>query len=78
MNIEQIARECGLQVDRYQISHLVTIEQLQKFANAILEEAAKECDAKERKKWELLYDGGKLEGVGPLDCAAAIRAKKVT
>ena len=39
-----------------------------------LEEAARVCDGKERRKWEIITGGGKLEGFGPLDCAAAVRA----
>jgi hypothetical protein len=39
-----------------------------------LEAAAKACDNKERRKWEILTQGGQFEGTGPLDCAAAIRS----
>lgn len=41
-----------------------------------LQEAAQCCDRIERKKWETLRDGGKLEGIGPRDCATAIREMK--
>ena len=36
---------------------------------------AKLCDGIERHKWEILTKGGKLEGLSPIDCAAAIRAR---
>ena len=39
------------------------------------EACAKVCDEIERHKWEILTKGGKLEGLSPIDCAAAIRAR---
>jgi hypothetical protein len=39
------------------------------------EEAAKCCEDKERRKWEILTVGRPMEGIGPLDCAHAIRER---
>ena len=39
------------------------------------EACAKVCDEIERHKWEILIQGGKLDGLSPRDCAAAIRAR---
>ena len=43
-----------------------------------LEEAAGICEGIERKKWETLRDGGKLTGIGPMDCASSIRERAET
>lgn len=87
MNIEQLAREAGWSgiysrwtsaTTRELLTVPVEREQIERFAAlvraAALEEAAKVCDGKERRKWEIMFHGGSLEGIGPLDCAAAIRA----
>jgi hypothetical protein len=54
-------------------------EQMRAYAlAAVLEEreaCAKVCDDKERRKWEIFAHGGQVEGIGPLDCAAAIRSR---
>lgn len=60
MNIEQIARECGL----YDDDQEPLTEYLQQFANAILEEAAKRCD-----------EEATCEGIAQR-CAEAIRRMK--
>lgn len=39
------------------------------------EACARVCEEIERKKWAVLKDGGSMVGVGPMDCAAAIRAR---
>ena len=39
------------------------------------EACAKVCEQIERRKWEILTQGGKLEGLSPRDCAATIRAR---
>ena len=44
-------------------------------AAAEREACAKVCDGIERRKWEIVTQGGKLEGLSPRDCAAAIRAR---
>lgn len=65
MNIEQIARECWGLSDEDEIN----MHSINKFANAILEEAAKECEEIDNssyphtRKW-------------PSDCAEAIRKLK--
>ena len=41
-----------------------------------IERCAEVCDSLERKKWETVRDGGKLDGFSAKDCAAAIRAMK--
>ena len=82
MNIEQLATEAGLVYgDGWHSDNGadgVDPQYLERFAAlvraAALEEAAKVCDGKERRKWEIMFHGGSLEGIGPLDCAAAIRA----
>ena len=54
-----------------------TAEQLRAYAAAAVaqerERCARVCEDKERRKWEIILGGGRLEGFGPLDCAAAIR-----
>ena len=54
-------------------------ESLQRFAALISaherEACAKVCDEIERHKWEIFIQGGKLDGLSPRDCAAAIRAR---
>ena len=39
------------------------------------EACAKLCEDIERRKWEMLVNGGKIEKVGAKDCAEAIRAR---
>lgn len=87
MNIEQMAREAGLERDGTRwfsdsgdplAAQDVEHAALERFAALVraqaLEDAARVCDDKERRKWEILTGGGKLTGFGPLDCAFAIRA----
>lgn len=56
-----------------------TSDSLSKFAAFVAaqerEECAKECDKIERRKWEVLHNGGAMSAVGARDCAAAIRAR---
>ena len=76
--IEELARECGADIGVVTGSIRFNKEiDLHKFANAILELAARECENKERRKWEILQNSGQIEGIGPLDCAEAIRKIKV-
>ena len=56
-----------------------SVAQMYEFAKqAVLAEreaCAKVCEDKERRKWAIIMERGSLEGFGPLDCAAAIRAR---
>lgn len=63
--IEELARECGAWTDAGALIADVRNDRLIKFANAILELAAKECDAE-----------ATIEGIAQR-CAAAIRKLKV-
>ena len=44
-------------------------------AAAEREECATVCDEVEKRKWLTVQNGGRLDGVGARDCAAAIRAR---
>jgi hypothetical protein len=90
MTTEELARQAGASAwdfgkDRngkflVSVDGVGITEELERFAALVreqaLEDAAKVCDGKERRKWEILTVGGTLEGFGPLDCAHAIRALK--
>ena len=39
------------------------------------EACAKVCDGIERRKWEIVTQGGQMDGIMPRDCAVAIRAR---
>ena len=47
-------------------------------AAAEREECAVLCDDLERKKWQMLKQGGRLSGFGAVDCAVAIRNRSRT
>ena len=68
----------GIAITKTEEEALFTADQLLAYALEIwrmaMEAAATTCDDKERRKWEILRGGGQLEGIGPLDCAAAIRS----
>ena len=86
MNIEALAREAGMagmsmsgSVQSWGAGVVVPRHLLERFAAVVLEEAAKVCDDKERRKLSIFLlniNGASTEGTGPLDCAAAIRALK--
>ena len=48
------------------------------FAAAEREACAQECDKIERRKWDILMNGGAMSAIGARDCAAAIRARSNT
>ena len=48
---------------------------LKRLVAAEREACAKVCEDIERRKWETLINGGKIDKVGAKDCAAAIRAR---
>ena len=48
---------------------------LQKLIADENEVCAKICDEIEKRKWLTVQNGGKLDGIGARDCAAAIRAR---
>lgn len=68
MTVEQLIAE----VMRVQIAAAELIKQ--EVANE-REACAKACDDIERRKWEIMTQGGKLEGLSPRDCSQAIRAR---
>ncbi len=42
------------------------------------EACAKECDKIEKRKWDMVMNGGAMQGIGARDCAIAIRARSET
>ena len=81
--IIRMAREAGMDIDDEAsgFGAIITAEplDLERFAALVAaherEACAKVCDEIERHKWEILTQGGKLEGLSPRDCAAAIRVR---
>jgi hypothetical protein len=80
--VEQWAKSAGFDVDGEfdgQTQWICSDVQLQALCRLAMqhaaEEAAKCCEDKERRKWEILTVGRPIEGIGPLDCAHAIRER---
>ena len=83
--VERLAREAGMLTNGGAQGpsslvftagfHGVSLGQLERLIALVAGECANLCYDKERRKWEILTGGGRLEGFGPLDCAAAIRER---
>ena len=82
-DILRVAIQCDMKIGQHWNRKRMNTSGMRAFARAIerevrkqvLEDAAKACDAIERRKWLALRDGGVID-TGPLACAAAIRALK--
>lgn len=73
-NTIRLAMNC-YQIGRMEVVYAHTNETVQTAIAIEREECAKLCDEKEKHKWLVMTKGGELVGIGPLDCAAAIRAR---
>jgi hypothetical protein len=70
MNVLELAQEAGLAVG-YE-NHLATTDELQRFADLVLEEAAKACEELDG----YIDDDGGGQDPSQRDCVDAIRALK--